>query len=187
MTEQPTAKPRSKRMAGFYIGMVVGLAAVVATALLLLTRRRIAQNEAGVVRFMREYVTAQREFNKNDWDADGDLEYAVPYKLLTTQLEGHAPTSLIPPIASDRPKPGLLGVPSPGYDYVDMSELHGKSIDYNRDFGLCGTPADYGKTGRRTFIVKTDGVVWGKDLGKSEFVRNFPADPKAEGWSKVED
>jgi hypothetical protein len=46
-------------------------------------------------------------------------------------------------------------------------------------------PLKYGGRSKRTFIVSTDGVVWHKDLGRSEFVTDFPADPAAEGWHKL--
>ena len=36
-------------------------------------------------------------------------------------------------------------------------------------FALVAAPADYEKTGVKTFIVSHDGVVWEKDLGPKTF------------------
>ena len=56
-------------------------------------------------------------------------------------------------------------------------------------FALVAAPADYEKTGIKTFIVSHDGVVWEKDLGPKS-VEEFHAmqrfDPD-ESWSAVED
>jgi hypothetical protein len=84
-----------------------------------------------------------------------------------------------------------------GYCFADMETIAGKPIDWRRDFALCAVPATYGRTGSRTFVVKTDGRVWARDLGadlylleapllanrdRPHFVADFPADPEAEGW-----
>ena len=53
-------------------------------------------------------------------------------------------------------------------------------------FGFVAYPETYGVTGRLTFIVNEDNVVWSKDLGPGGEVDTFPASPAAEGWSKVD-
>ncbi len=67
-----------------------------------------------------------------------------------------------------------------------MKTIGGKKINWVDDYALCATPAKYGVTGRRTFIINTSGTVWGKDLGKSEFVKDFPAKPQTQGWEIAE-
>jgi len=67
-----------------------------------------------------------------------------------------------------------------------MASIGGQEIDWTKDFVFCAKPTRYWWTGRRVFIVKTDGVVWAKDLGKSDFVVDFPADPSKEGWQVAE-
>ena len=66
--------------------------------------------------------------------------------------------------------------------FEDMTTIGGRPIDWEKDFALCATPAVYGQVGYRTFIVMTNGTIFGKDLGGSEFVDDYPADPCAEGW-----
>jgi len=81
---------------------------------------------------------------------------------------------------------GPDGEPEFGYRFLECARVGGKPINWAKDFALCATPANYGETGRRTFVVRADGVVWAKDLGRAEFVEDFPADPGAEGWEKVQ-
>jgi len=59
----------------------------------------------------------------------------------------------------------------------------GKPIDWQRDYALCATPAKYGDGGKRTFIICSNGTVFCKDLGRSGFVEDYPANPTAKGWT----
>jgi hypothetical protein len=91
----------------------------------------------------------------------------------------------------------VLGVAEPqphtGYFYAALSsyEADGKSVPYhegegrNSDrFGYVAYPAEYGVTGRRTFIVNEDNTVWQKDLRGDE-IDTFPQDPAKEGWTRM--
>ncbi|MHC4916070.1 MAG: DUF2950 family protein, partial [Planctomycetota bacterium] len=55
--------------------------------------------------------------------------------------------------------------------------IGGLAIDWLNDYGLCGTPSVYGRTGYRTFIVSTNGTVFGLDQGVAAIVVAYPADP----------
>jgi len=55
-------------------------------------------------------------------------------------------------------------------------------------FGLIATPAEYGNSGVKTFLVNQDGVVFEKDLGPettnlAAAVTNFNPDA---GWTKAD-
>jgi hypothetical protein len=56
-------------------------------------------------------------------------------------------------------------------------------------FALVAAPADYEKTGIKTFIVSHDGVVWEKDLGPKtiEMFRSMERFDPNKGWSPVPD
>ncbi len=72
-----------------------------------------------------------------------------------------------------------------GYTFREMKSIGGGAIDWSKDFALCAIPAGKieGVSARRTFIVKTDGVVWTLDRGEGAgFVEDFPVDPGAAGW-----
>jgi hypothetical protein len=76
---------------------------------------------------------------------------------------------------------GPDGTPKHGYLFYSMETIGGEKINWANDFGLCAVPAEYGKTGRTTFIISTNGTVFSIDnMGKP--VTDYPADPTEEGW-----
>ncbi|MHC4914850.1 MAG: hypothetical protein ACYTGB_05105, partial [Planctomycetota bacterium] len=109
-------------------------------------------------------------YHRNDWEAlqagpgmVGVLEYARPYIWLNTQLDGGGTSiQLIDTAfanASTTVPPSGLTSPKHGYVFDDMQTIGGLAIDWLNDYGLCGTPSVYGRTGYRTFIVSTNGTV----------------------------
>ncbi len=142
---------------------------------LMVDRRPSPENSA--IGSCRTYCCLQSMYRRKDRDGDGKLEYAHPY----TQLNA-------PPgePAGSTEDPFLRGEPKRGYRFRDMETIGGQTIDWEKDCALCATPVEYGVTGRRTFIVATNGTVFGKDLGGSEFVRDYPQDPGLEGWAIAE-
>jgi hypothetical protein len=147
---------------------------------------RKASPESSAVGALRAYCSAQAMFHRNDWDADGKLEYATPYTLLDTQLDGNAQAIRLID-AEMTAAGGTAGTPRNGYLYRDMKTIGGKKIDWTTDFAFCAIPAQYGRTGYRTFIVCTNGAVYGKDLGTGTgFVDDYPADPSGSGWTLAE-
>ena len=47
-------------------------------------------------------------------------------------------------------------------------------------------PSKYGPGIRSTYVIREDGVVWRKDLGHGKGIDEYPADPKREGWTRVD-
>ncbi len=142
--------------------------------------RRIPCYGGNAISSCRAYAEAQFMYKKNDWDQDGKLTYAPTFPLLhTTPDENGVPIQFIDAAFAGA---GPGGAPKHGYLFRDMVSIAGQPIDWEKDCALCATPAVHGRTGYRTFIVKADGTVFGKDFGGSRFVDDFPADPTAEGW-----
>jgi len=84
--------------------------------------------------------------------------------------------------------------PKSGYFFsaLKQGELGGKVVTYhtgdgrNADmFGFVAYPAEYGVTGKMTFIVNEDNTIWQKDCG-GEDIDVFPANPPAAGWRKMD-
>jgi hypothetical protein len=183
-------------MVGFYIGALVAVMSGVFIVWVWKRRATIAENELSAIGSCGAYHAAQTMFCRNDWDAlpnygcqfapgtSGVFEYASDFRDLNACLHVSGRINLIP-AAMACAKRGQ-GKPYYGYYFEDLRSIGGRPIDWVSDHGLCATPARYGVTGWRTFIVMTPGIVWAKDLGGSEFVEDFPADPAAEGWEKVE-
>jgi hypothetical protein len=80
---------------------------------------------------------------------------------------------------------GPAGTPLNGYLFQELKTLGGKPVDWKKDFALSATPARYGGARRRTFVVLSDGLIYGKDFGTSEFPDDFPSDPAKAGWTSA--
>ncbi|HOX08273.1 MAG TPA: DUF2950 family protein [Planctomycetota bacterium] len=81
---------------------------------------------------------------------------------------------------------GLDGIPFHGYRFLECNSIGGRAINWDSKFALCASPVVYGNSGHLTFIMREDNRIWHKDLGRSEFVADFPADPAAAGWTLAE-
>jgi Protein of unknown function (DUF2950) len=134
-----------------------------------------------VVDRMRSYCSAQTMYKRNDWDGDSTMEYAAPYATLCAQLDTDG-TQIQLIDSAFAAATGSKGTPTHGYLFKDMKTIAGKPIDWTNDYAMCAIPAIYGRTGYRTFIVATDGTIYGKDIADGAFVDDYPADPTAAGW-----
>jgi len=159
---------------------VAGVSIIAAIAIPSLLAARRSSLETNAVGSCRAYAEAQTIFKRNDWDGDGVLAYAKDFKELHSTKDGQGnPIQLIDAAfaaAADKDHP------KHGYYFVNMKTIGGKAIDWKNDFALCAVPAVYGRTGYRTFIINTNGTVFGKDLGASTAVEDYPAEPQKAGW-----
>ena len=174
--------------------------------------RRIGKNELSVIQVCRAYVDAQREYAGKDRDGDGLLEYAQKFVSEPGQKDGlywevkpgEEPSPLGPFAANageegyQRKKSGKQPSPYHGY-YYKILKAQGKNApggahDYVVNghmlggFALVAYPAAYGSSGIMSFLVRYDGVVYEKDLGKNtqsiaRALKNFDPDKT---WRKVE-
>ncbi len=171
--------------------------------------RRIGENELAAIKAAQAYVDAQHEYADADHDGKGP-QYARKFLssegkqdgLYWPTAEGDPESPLGPLVAnaraegyrkkkSDAPEPyhGYLfriltaqGKDAPGgaMDYIVGDRMIG-------GFGLVATPARYGNSGVKTFIVNQDGVVYEKDIGPESMLiggtmRVFDPDST---WSRV--
>jgi len=163
---------------------IIAIIAAIAIPSLLAARR--GSLETNAVGSCRAYCSAQTMFKRNDWDAVnpppnapgtvGILEYASDFRDLNQTLDGTgAPVNLIDSaFAAAR---DVAGNPKHGYLFLDMTNIATNAIDWVNDYGLAGVPSVYGRTGYRSFIVCTNGTVFGKDIVMAGGVPNFGADP----------
>ncbi|MBI2933576.1 MAG: DUF2950 family protein [Planctomycetes bacterium] len=79
-------------------------------------------------------------------------------------------------------------IPYFGYLFKALSRqagqpLHqGKNRNNRAQLAFCAYPAGFGKSGRRTFIIAEDGVVFWKDVGSHD-VDDYPKNPGRGGWT----
>lgn len=160
-----------------------------------LKARRVGRNELLVLRAIREYVKAQREYAAMDPDKSGMYRYAQRFLSQEGRHDGlywPGGTSPLGPLFADAGagKPAAAkafhgyhfkiltrqGASAPGgaYDYLVNGNLVG-------GFGLVAWPANYGYSGVMTFIVGPGGVVYERDL-KGEAVDSFNP---GKGWRKI--
>ena len=170
--------------------------------------RRIGQNELDAIRACRSFVKAQREYASQK--RDGALVNQYAQKILSTpgKQDGlawlDANGNLAGPLAEHFARAIAEGYhdrkePYHGY-YFKVLKEQGPSAPLGEldfvvqgamigGFALVAAPADYEKTGVKTFIVSHDGVVYEKDLGPGtlEVFRVMERYDPDETWSPVEE
>ncbi|MBZ0159017.1 MAG: DUF2950 domain-containing protein [bacterium] len=148
-----------------------------------LLNRRIGANELAVIETLRAYVEAQRQYASTPRDGTKVRQFAQKIRSSPGKhdglyweadpAKGEEPSPIGPLIrdASGRqpgdPYNGYYfkivtrqgsAAPAGRYDYV----INGRMI---AGFAMVAFPADYGRTGVKTFIVNHYGVVYERDLG----------------------
>lgn len=148
--------------------------------------RRVGENELQAIATMRAYIDAQREYEAEDHDGDGVLEYAQ--KLLSS--DGQTDGLYWSPDLGAGSSPAGAALESAdvlskakseagyfGYRYRILTgqgpNIAGGKFDYVINgnmiagFGLTAWPVRYGETGVHTFLVNANGTVYQADLGKN--------------------
>jgi len=154
-----------------------------------LLNRRIGRNELDVLRVMRAYVEAQREYASQDRDGDEVLEYAQRITSTEGQTDGlfwppdlNGEISPLGPAVARAQTEGYFADPlddrpQPFHGYFfkiltrQTDHAPGGAYDYVINghmiggFALVGWPAQYGESGIMTFTVNQRGRVYQRDLG----------------------
>jgi hypothetical protein len=150
-----------------------------------LINRRVGANELAAIETLRAYVNAQRQYASVSRDEPGVRQFARKLQSAPGKKDGlywsadaakGEEISPIGPLLRDTstrragdPYNGYYfkiltrqgqAAPAGRYDYV----INGRMI---AGFAMVAYPADYGKTGIKTFVVNHYGVVYEKDLGPS--------------------
>ncbi|HXJ57411.1 MAG TPA: DUF2950 domain-containing protein [Verrucomicrobiae bacterium] len=155
--------------------------------------RRIGRNEIEVLRVMRAYVDAQREYASRDRDGDDVLEYAQKLSSSPGLTDGlfwppdlNGELSPLGPLVASAQARGYFAQPTDpeagprpfhGYFFKILTRqgkhAPGGKYDYIINgnmiggFGMVAWPAAYGDSGIMTFIVNQRGRVLQRDLGKN--------------------
>lgn len=156
-----------------------------------LLNRRIGRNELDVLKTMRAYVDAQREYASKDRMGDQVLQYAQHISSTTGKKDGlywpaddSGEESPLGPLIADARGEGYKvdaqgqqtsRVPYHGYYFKILTQqgqnapggkynyiINGRMI---AGFAMIAWPADYGNTGVMTFMVNQQGRVYQRDLG----------------------
>ena len=175
-----------------------------------LLTRRIGGNELDVLRVLRAFVQAQREYASRDRDGDAVLEYAQRIAGSPGRLDGlywpvelNGEISPLGPLAAFAHAEGYYwkrvasgDAPQPFHGYLfrvltrQGRHAPGGKHDYLINgnmiagFAFVAWPAEYGESGVMTFIVNQQGRVYQRDLGPDTFkrVRKMKAYDPDPGW-----
>jgi len=156
-----------------HLWLAVALVGVIGVALLLLIgpflSRGHDRSEAYALSQLKTYVTAQVLHARAGQGYADDLGTLAKEKYVVDAFA-----------AARGPK----GTPFQGYLFAEVKTLGGKPVDWKTDFALSATPARYGGSKRRTFVVRTDGTIFSRDPGRSGLVEDFPGEPEKAGWRR---
>jgi len=166
---------RRRERIGYPLAALAGVllsVAYLASGFVMIARARRSCTEIMASLALADYAAAQADYDRRHGGEPGQRQYATPYAALLSD-----PTS----------KLMLRSFSHVGKNYVfrDCMSIAGKPIEGKKDFALCATPAVYDQPCRRTLIVRTDGVVWAKDLGRVCLIDDFPDDPAGKGWQRA--
>ena len=203
----PFPIPLVKSAAGWRFDTVAGVDEIL--------NRRIGRNELSVLRTVRAYVQAQREYASRDRDGDEVLEYAQRMASAPGQTDGlfwspgvNGEISPLGPLVAYaqgegyRPAPAAGGgQPQPFHGYLFKiltaqgphapGGKHRYVINGNMiaGFGLVAWPVEYGNSGVMTFIVNQQGRVYERDLGAktAQLAGKLKTFDPAPGWRRSAD
>lgn len=148
-----------------------------------LINRRIGENELAAIESLRAYVDAQRQYASKPRDGTNVRQFARKIRSLPGKQDGlywdadpakGEELSPFGPLIGDA-RGRKRGDPYNGY-YFKILTRQGSGAPAGRysyvinghmvaGFAMVAFPADYGKTGIKTFIVNHYGVVYERDLG----------------------
>jgi hypothetical protein len=111
---------------------------------------------------LRAYATAQTMYIKTDWDGDGQKTYAVPFTNL------YLDASVAPPKEQKLLDKGFADATlatrlKQGFYFADLATNAGVPINPAADYGLCGAPGAYDRTGTKIYVICVDGRPMGTD------------------------
>lgn len=180
-----------KRRVGSFLG---GAAVLTSLALhfLVLVPARLRDNERAAAAALKTLATAEADFRSNDRDGNRVNDYwtADVTGLFAIQSDGR-PIALIDRAVAEAdasPVQPLVSKPVPyhGYYFVALrfddsnplspkqpyrTDTDGQSgkVHNNSCYGFCAYPAEYGRTGRMTFVINEGNTMFKRDTaGKPE-------------------
>ncbi len=172
---------------------------------------RIAASELRIQVNLKKIVSAEEMWRQNDFDGNGQHDYwtydvSCLYRMMA---DNQQPLALIDqdsaqadlqPAATDTFGPNRLEklVTSTGkekfgyflkaitYDENNMAynqnEVNGIKATNNYKYAFCACPADYPYSGRKTYIINEEGMIYSQDLSHGNGIDTWPADLGPEGW-----
>jgi RNA polymerase sigma-70 factor (ECF subfamily) len=158
---------------------------------------QIERDEQRAIDTLRMISTAEADFRGNDRDGNGRNDYwtadvsglyrlkdpARPQRSIKLIEFSVAAADAVPDLHLPELRPPLPRQERAGYWFCTLPVTSGREGRSLTEFAFAAFPADYGVTGRRTFIINENNVVFGKDLGGFA-PEAFPPDNNIRTWQK---
>ncbi|MBI3857055.1 MAG: hypothetical protein HY293_15320 [Planctomycetes bacterium] len=195
------APPGSGRTKWIVAGCcALGLLAALALLLPWLLASQRISSESPPTTALKTLVVAEADFRSNDRDLNQKSDFWVgdvaglyglagegggPMRLieLSVALADRAPVVDLSKFAPMVPRAGYCYAAIPlqadGKPYDDGSHRHAQA------FAFCAWPADP-KSLRKTFIINEDSTMHMKAISPPARIARWPADPAAEGWTRMD-
>jgi len=170
--------------------------------------RRVGRNELAVIDICGALADAQAEYFSQSRGGETAKQYAIKFISDTGKQNGlywespqGQPRSPLGPLVAFATDEGYSAKPNSnssfhGYNFRMLkgqgSHARGGAKEYVVDgkmvggFAFVAYPAEYGNSGVMTFIINQDGVLFQKDLGKTETAKSMTQFDPDETWTPVE-
>lgn len=165
--------------------------------------RKIRENEESALEALRRIKDAEEIFHMSDADHNGAHDYwtgdvATLNRFCRDRVDDSLALADACPVTQLQAAPGAPPVPCHGYLFTVL-KTDEKGVPYQRDedgdgksntntshYASCAYPAQYGESGRRTFLLCERGPICAKDLGQAGAgtpPSQWPKSPAADGWT----
>lgn len=175
--------------------VLVIVAVITAIALPNQIRSRAAANESAAVAACRSFATAQNIYRRTDYNHDGVLEYAQRLKgnnSLFETIAGAGDVALVDKAFADAEGDPMLVTAKTGYVFKVLTaqgaNAPGGAFTYldgtgamTLGFAISAVPDQYEGTGKNSFVLSGEAVVYQLDKGSANSQHETSFDPGA-GW-----
>jgi len=162
----------------------------------------IPANESGAIQACKNFAEAEEIYHRTDYSGNGVLKYAPSLSGDNSLFElkaGAGDLALIDKALADAEgEPGgksskqgyrFKVLKGQGEHAAGGARSYVATANMTLGYALVAYPAEFGVTGRRTFIINSSGVVFGKDLGAAtadtvKAMSTFDPDPT---WAEATD
>ncbi len=155
--------------------VIIGIIAAFAIPSML--ESRTSANESGAEKALRTIVDAEATFYKTDYDMDGK-DYSYDLANLHDQADANGnPIALIDPVLKTGTKEGYLFGVCTTYNAAGDNDKRG--------FAYYAVPEVYKQTGRKTYVINSEGIMYYKDTGNNNVIGAWPDPINDATWVKA--
>ncbi|HEX7896520.1 MAG TPA: DUF2950 family protein [Planctomycetota bacterium] len=158
------------------LGIVLVVGGILVGSAFLATRsgKEIDANERAAIVALRQIAAAEKAFRDEDLDDNGDRDYwtADLAGLAAMKIDREGKSLPLLPLVLAMSDLRPLGkrtkspIPIRGYHYAAIRAEppeEGEPLTHPSTFAFCACPAEYGKTGRKTYVIDQRGTVHAYD------------------------